>query len=378
MRNARGFSLIELAIVIFIVSILLGAMLGGLNALTIGAREKATRTKQEAIKTALASFLVRNNRLPCPAIITTPTGAAGNGVEAATPGTCVGVISLGVAPNVVKTGAIPWVSLGLPEEATLDGYSNRFTYQVIANATNLTSATVSGMLGNISIHSAGFGIVPPGAGANQINNCTTGTYNPCAAVAVIVSHGSNGHGAYTGAGQQVPFPATVTGNDERENTNGDSQFVVKPYSDIEANPYDDIVLAMTASDFLTPLAATGSLKDAQTNLNATMTLLKGTVIAKAYASGAGGGGSPRSYTFPASLLAAGLTAAQTNDPWNTPVVYALSTPSVTCTTAPGTVFTLTSLGQDKVVNAALPSDDITVTVTVADVQALIALAGCNN
>jgi hypothetical protein len=36
------------------------------------------------------------------------------------------------------------------------------------------------------------------------------------------------------------------------------------------------------------------------------------------------------------------------------------------------------LGQDKVVNAALPSDDITVTVTVADVQALIALAGCNN
>lgn len=369
MHRPRGFSLIEIAVVLVIVGIILAAILSGLNALTIGAREKATRTKQETIKTALATFLVRNNRLPCPAIITIATGGAGNGVEAATPGTCGGTITSGAAPNIAKTGTVPWASLGLAEEASLDGYGNRLTYQVMANATNLTATTVSGMLGSISIHSAGLGVA-----GNQINNCTTGTYNPCGAVVVIVSHGTNGFGAYTTNGQQIAFAPTVTGNDERENANGDNQFVVKTYSDIEANPYDDIVLSMTAGDFLTPLAAAGTLKDYQTNLNATMALLKGAVIAKAYANSAGGGGAPRTYSFPVSLLAAGLVAPQLNDPWNTPVVYLLTTAAVNCGTPAGTVFTLTSRGQDAVASA----DDITVTVTVADIAAIIALAGCNS
>lgn len=364
--KAKGFSLIEIAVVIFIVSIALVAIATALTSLAVGAREKATRAKQETIKTALITFLVRNNRLPCPAVITTPTGTAGNGVETATPGTCKGATVSGTAPNVVATGAIPWVTLGLPEEASLDAYGNRFTYQVMATATNLTSQTVSGMQGTITIHSAGLG-----TGANQTNNCATATYNPCGAVVVIVSHGTNGYGAYNNNGAQLPFPATVTGNDERENANVDNKFVVKSYSDIEVNPYDDIVLFLTAGDFLTPLAAQGTVKDYQSALNATMTSLKGAVIANAFASGTNAGGQRR-YVFPAALPA--LPASQSTDPWGMAVIYSRTTTNVDCTTTPltNTVFTLTSLGQDKVASV----DDITVTITVADVVAIIANTGC--
>lgn len=380
MRRASGFSLIEIAVVLFIVGIVLTATITALNSLSIGAREKSTRTKQEAIKSALSTFLVRNNRLPCPADIKIATGGLQNGVEAATPGTCTevnlgGVNSSGAAPNVVKTGAIPWASLGLPEEASLDASGNRFTYQVMANATNLNADTVSGMLGAISIHSAGLGVAGAAPAGNQINDCSVApsTYNPCGAVAVIVSHGVNGFGAYTTAGQQVPIPGTVIGNDERENANGDNRFVIKSYSDIDTNPYDDIVLAITAGDFLTPLAASGTLKDYQATLNAKMAVIKGAIIANAYTAGGGGGGALRNYLFPGAVP---LPASQLNDPWGTAIVYAVPTPNVNCNTVPttNTVFTLTSLGPDKLVNTA---DDFKITVTVADIVAIIALAGCN-
>lgn len=369
MQKARGFSLIEIAVVVFIAGLLLAAAAAAFNAYLVGTRERATRTKLEAIKTSLTSFLVRNNRLPCPAIITIPTGGANNGVEAATPGTCTGVSSSGVAPNIVKTGAIPWASLGLPEEATLDGYGNRFTYQVTAVATNLTAATVAGMLGSISIHSAGLGV--PG---NQTNNCIPvgGTYNPCGAVVVIVSHGANGHGAYNSTGQQIPIPATVTGNDERENTNNDNQFVVKGYSDVVTNPYDDIVLFITAGDLITPLAAQGTLKDYQAAITAKMAVIKGAVIANAYANGSLVAGQ-RQYSFPVALPI--IPAAQLNDPWGTAIVYNRNVATVQCSTTPltDTVFTLTSRGQDTVASV----DDITTTITVADIVSIISVAGCN-
>jgi hypothetical protein len=199
-------------------------------------------------------------------------------------------------------------------------------------------------------------------------------HDPCGAVVVIVSHGANGYGAFTTSGVQIPFPATITGNDERENANGDNKFVVKSYSEIVANPYDDVVLSMTAGEFLTPLAENGSLKSYQAELNAKMTVIKGALIADAFKNSIPPG-VERLYQFPAALPA--LPAAQLNDPWGTPIEYSRFMSPVSCSSAPATnaVFQLLSRGQDA--NPAAIADDITVTVTVAEIVAIIATAGCN-
>src|SRR5271170_1480669 len=68
----RGFSLVEMALVILIVSLLLGGILSYINAQLIQARIVSTSNKQQAIKAALINFIARNNRLPCPADITIP------------------------------------------------------------------------------------------------------------------------------------------------------------------------------------------------------------------------------------------------------------------------------------------------------------------
>ena len=122
-RGSKGFSLIEIAIVLFIATLIVGTLLQYVSVQLIAAKQTATRAKQDSIKSALISLIARNNRLPCPAIAMRPAGDVGNGVEAPTLGTCAGAVVSGA----VVTGTIPWVSLGLSAETSLDGYSNRYT-----------------------------------------------------------------------------------------------------------------------------------------------------------------------------------------------------------------------------------------------------------
>ncbi|MDP1717207.1 MAG: prepilin-type N-terminal cleavage/methylation domain-containing protein, partial [Burkholderiales bacterium] len=281
---ACGFTLIEVAVVLFIIGLMMSGIVAFITSTIANRRIEVTRTKQEAIKTALITFIARNYRLPCPALATLAEGAANEGVEA-TPsgGNCTGITASGSSPNQVVTGAVPWVSLGLTREVSLDAYTYRFTYQVVLGATGLTLSTVSGMTGRITVHSAGLGILEAAPTGNQTNDCSGGaTVNPCAGVAVIVSHGKDGYGAYTKSGSQIAFESTVTGNDARENANGDRMFVVKDYSGTDANPFDDIVMVLTTNDLLSPLVIGGTLKDYRATLNAKIDVIKGAVIADAY------------------------------------------------------------------------------------------------
>ena len=63
----RGFTLIELAIVMFIVALMLGGMLLPLSAQQdVRARSETTRMMNEA-REALIGFAMINDRFPCPA-----------------------------------------------------------------------------------------------------------------------------------------------------------------------------------------------------------------------------------------------------------------------------------------------------------------------
>lgn len=262
--SSRGFTLIEIALVLVIVSLVLGAGLSVLRIQQENAKISATKEKQQGIRTALISFIARNNRLPCPAVATLASGAAGYGAEAATPGTCTGTTIITGGANGNARGVVPWVALGVADEATTDGYGRRFTYQVRLTATNLNNTTLSGMTGNINVHSA----VPVAAG-NQINPNDR-------AVAILISHGRNGNGAWNvGSGVQMVLPA---GAEETENTDADRDFAQVAWSDSAANPFDDILLWIPPQDLLTPLQNSGSLKTVQGTLNERASVIKNALL----------------------------------------------------------------------------------------------------
>lgn len=407
MRQSRGFTLIELAVVLFVGTLILGGIVQYLALQVATAKVTATKTKQDAIKSALVNYVARNNQLPCPADPALPNGDPLNGIAKAA-GVCNGG---GVVTNGnVTQGMIPWATLGLSNESALDGYGNRFTYQVVIPATNLQpipgpgQQAVSGMKGFITLHSAGPAVLPPAGGANQINNCTPGTPtdNPCLAVVVVVSHGPDGFGAYTDGGVQIAFPATITGNNERENANGDSAFVTRVFSGSDTDPFDDIVLALTPNDLLSPLTSGGGLQDFRSVLNSNFTVIKNAIIASVTRVGAflcvAGTCSPTAncpgpntcevaqYTYTLTAALPALPNNVTNDPWGNAIRYVINSTAQPngldysglggtvrdirpTTTLDITAFTLKSFGPNGA-DDACAVDDICISVSVGEFQAL--------
>ena len=62
-----GFSLIEMAIVLFIVALLLGGLLPTVSSQIEQQHTNETRKQLDEIQQALLGFAVINGRLPCPA-----------------------------------------------------------------------------------------------------------------------------------------------------------------------------------------------------------------------------------------------------------------------------------------------------------------------
>jgi prepilin-type N-terminal cleavage/methylation domain-containing protein len=359
----KGFTLVEMAVVLVIISLILGTVLGLGNAQIQASKINSTKQKQLAIKLALISFISRNNRLPCPAVATIAKGATGYGVEA--PTGCTGTNLSGA----VATGIVPWSTLGVTDENASDGYYNRFSYLVAVDATKTTEQTIVGLKGAISTHIASPAVPRSAPTGNQSNDCQVGTslYNPCAAVVVILSHGVNGNGAYNENGVRKALP---TGEDEAENTNDDSKFVVKENSDNQDNPYDDIVLPLSTTDLLTPLTTNGSIKDVSASINEDVTNIKNAIIANAVAYRVNTSGN---YSYPIANTLPVLPAKTTSDAWGTPYQYVQIVPSITSATNSSlTAFTITSLGADEALNT---SDDFLTRISVNDLQDAFAKAG---
>lgn len=363
MQKHCGFTLLEMAVVLVIVTLIAGAGLSMVSALRTNQGVSTARTKQEAFKSALITFISRNQRLPCPAIETLAPGAVGYGVENGGPGACG---ATAIAGGAVQRGVLPWVSLGLSDADALDGWNNRFSYFVVqvATANPTPAAPLSGMRGGIAVHSGTPVALGLPATGNQINACsTTPGDNGCniAAVALIVSYGDNGSGAFTANGKQLP-PPIATAVLELENTDtADASFVQTGYSTNEANPFDDILLAMAPADLLGPLERNGSLQSARSITNERMTALRDSVnLAIVDANG---------FTPP--------EPTPQNDGWGQLIDFAYNAPTVeagkdVCTPPlpVGTlIFTLTSTGLDPAI--AEDEDDIVVTQDDVKIRTMI-------
>ena len=102
-NKQQGFSLIELAIVLFIVALLLSGLLVPLTAQIEQQRRTETQKQLAEIQQALQGFAIINGRLPCPTTILNPA-TAGYGEEAASCST-----------NPAAEGYLPWKTLGVSE-----------------------------------------------------------------------------------------------------------------------------------------------------------------------------------------------------------------------------------------------------------------------
>lgn len=127
-RN-KGFTLVEMVIVLVIVGLLISVFLAPLSAQRDINDYGKVRADLEQIKEALYGYAIINGRLPCPTIQPNPA-AAGYGEEAAN---CV-------AP--APEGYLPWKTLGVREvdswgirrTATTDPWVGYWRYRVNINA----------------------------------------------------------------------------------------------------------------------------------------------------------------------------------------------------------------------------------------------------
>ena len=201
-RVARGFTLIELAVVIAIVGLLLGGILVPLATQIEVGRTKEARSDIDEIKEALYGFALANGRLPCP-----DSDDDGQEDRTGADNDCTAV-----------EGQLPGVALGL---ATVDPWGAQYIYRVTNDFADDPVDAVCGATG------VSFGLCTDGD--ITILDSSGGANVATAIPALVLSQGSNSGDT-----------ANVS-PDELENDNVDATFVYKDFSQKEDETYDDVV-----------------------------------------------------------------------------------------------------------------------------------------
>ncbi len=218
--KAFGFTLLELSVVLLILSVMLSGTLSIVQQEARRSKQADLKTKMDAIETALLNFRRANNRLPCPADGSVAMTTQYFGVEGAAAGTCTngstysngsdltGDGGTPVAPDAnfydgVNTvgGVIPVRTLGLPDEYMFDPWGGAFTYI----ADKRMTATYAFFAYPITTTSVGSITVQDGSGNNRI---PTTAYPNDYAIALVMSHGPNGHGAFQLGGKRRSYGST--------------------------------------------------------------------------------------------------------------------------------------------------------------------------
>jgi type II secretory pathway pseudopilin PulG len=418
LRPQGGFSLIELAIVVLLVSTLLTMGIGAFSAQQESAAYSSTLRKQEYIKDALVSYLRSNRRLPCPET---------TGLPGAAPVTMLGreARSNGTPPDPAfpcssYVGSLPWLDLGLAKDIALDGYGNFFTYYVASAAADAdpdwTRTASPGVVTGFSVGSPGrFAITQNGIATNVDTSLNP---LPALAVVVLVSHGKNGNGAITEKGTRNVDSANAS---ELANQPPTAVALAPAWSPQQAPylalnmlapavtktlissvvagvAYDDIVLALRPFDLITPLIKDGAMKSPQAQISDSFARIKIALASYAFATSNpphstsstcnGGGTAPYCRLLPAalggmvptaSLAAHGLAPSDGFDPWGSPIRYV---PSIATSAGAGAglsqgfpvagnAYTLASDGPDRAPGNA---DDVSMVVSLTDLRNMIGMS----
>lgn len=208
----RGYTLLEMAIVMGVIGILMAAFANAYNIYLKNTVQRVTVDNTNQVVNAIGHFLVQNGRYPCPARLNASRDDADYGMEgecnqsalgypAISVGQCVNGICLeegdrlvNINPNPggttmvtprIRRGAVPFRALSLPEDLSEDGYKQKLNYAVTENLAVVTTYRKDG--GGVSVLDV---------------NDTSAITPDASAHFVIFSSGEDGRGAYTRYGQQ--------------------------------------------------------------------------------------------------------------------------------------------------------------------------------
>jgi prepilin-type N-terminal cleavage/methylation domain-containing protein len=188
-RPARhaGFTLVEMAVVLLILTLLAGSLTVGLSSHLARRAEAATDEALSEARDALLGYVVRKGFFPCPA------KSATDGAEDRDAGNCRKTV-----------GLLPWAALGIQG---VDGWSHRLRYAVTDTYARPISSMDDGKIE----------IMTRNIDGTELKLTTEGGKTPV----VILSHGPNGLGAIDQDGNALVAP--TAGTDEAKNASGDGK-----------------------------------------------------------------------------------------------------------------------------------------------------------
>ena len=214
------------------------------------AQKNETQEKMQTIYNAMGKFLLRNQRLPCPASLNLAENANGYGNESIVSNVCQ--TSLGIfssSGNNIFVGAVPTTTLGLSSDMAKDEFGNKITYIISANATISTPTA-----GSPAIFPSG----DSGFGATNYANQTltvleySGRTITNNAIFVLISHANNQNCAYlangVSANNSCPINNEAINSSNKYNANFTDTNII--YSSTDPN-FDDIVLFKTKNQIAT-------------------------------------------------------------------------------------------------------------------------------
>lgn len=209
-QHRRGFTLLELAVVLALLSLLIGFGVNvGQNAVKSTSR-LAMLEKMALIKQSLDDYGARNGYLPCPADPQLLPSAARYGIESRNAAAGAGCVDTGPAGvrrfGNVWYGMLPVANLGLDDSYSVDAWGNKLTYAVSMDHVGVLDTPANGLGFNSYTYRQGLIIINSNTAAAPVTLTTTIAGSPGAgATYAVVSHGKNGRGAY-------PMNATVAGS----------------------------------------------------------------------------------------------------------------------------------------------------------------------
>ena len=248
-RLHKGFSLLELSVVLIIISLILGAGINlGSNAIKTADRV-STQQKLAVIQKAIESFNKANGYLPCPAFSEKLPSDPEFGFELRQEGTYdCNVNTLRGYGTLLHVGAVPVRTLGLPDSYAADAWANKFTYGVSNGDTGLIGQGSNGnhniqvMTGDVT------GVSYPLTTTNAGRNPSVPTdFTPGSGASyAVVSHGPDGKGAFPLRGKtQIPCIAGPQNDVVNCNFGNGTDFWDTAYNDNPNQPnqfFDDFIV----------------------------------------------------------------------------------------------------------------------------------------